>query len=198
MASRKDQLRSAIRASLVSVGFGAVVGLGALSAGLLARSLALLGFALDAVVDLLASILLLQRFHAELANRGHGARLEQGALRVISWLLVVAGLFVAVQAVRALISAVEPERTGPGIIIAGASVLVLPGLAYWKRRLSHALGSRALRADSFLTGVGAILAAIALVGVLLNQLLRIGRADAAAALLIALVLGVEGVRGVWE
>jgi divalent metal cation (Fe/Co/Zn/Cd) transporter len=119
----------------------------------------------------------------------------QRALRVISLLLVLAGLFVAVQAVRALMFDVQPESTVPGIVIAAASVLLLPRLAYWKRRLSQALGSRALRADSFLTGVAAILAAVALTGVLVDQLLRIRPADAAAALPIALVLVVEGVRG---
>jgi divalent metal cation (Fe/Co/Zn/Cd) transporter len=75
-ASREDWLRSAIQASLVSVAVGAVVGLGAFVAGLAARSLALLGFSLEAVIDVIASVVLQQRFHVELANGAHPARAE--------------------------------------------------------------------------------------------------------------------------
>jgi divalent metal cation (Fe/Co/Zn/Cd) transporter len=113
---------------------------------------------------------------------------------VISFLLVLAGLYVGVEAVRALASGDHPERTGAGIVIAAISVLVLPGLAYRKRRLSRLLGSRALRADSLLTSVAAILAAITLVSVILST----PRADAVAALTIALVLVIEGARAARE
>jgi divalent metal cation (Fe/Co/Zn/Cd) transporter len=195
MTSREELLRAAIRASLISVAFGAVVGVGALVAGLATRSLALIGFALDTMIDLVASVVLVQRFHAETGNGVYAPGLERRALRVISWLLVLAGLYVGVQAVLALVTAALPEKTATGIVIAAASVLVLPGLALWKRRLSQLLGSRALRADSLLTAVAAILAAITLASVILRQLLSTGRADAAAALLIALVLIVEGARG---
>lgn len=192
MIPRQQWLRSAIRVSLVSVAYGAVVGLGALVAGLVAGSLSLIGFALGQVIDASASLLLLYRFHVESVDDSRTAGLEQRALRVISWLLVLAGLYVGVEAVRALASAAHAQSTRVGIVIAATSVLVLPGLAYRKRRLSRLLGSRALRADSFLTAVAAILAAITLIGVVLD------RADAVAALVIALVLVIEGVRGARE
>jgi divalent metal cation (Fe/Co/Zn/Cd) transporter len=194
MSSREQWLRSAIRVSLVSVAFGAGVGLGALVAGLLAGSLSLISFALDSVIDSMASLLLVHRFHAESVNDSRAAALEQRARLVISWLLVLAGLYVGVEAVRALASGDHPERTIAGIVIAAISVLVLPGLAYGKRRLSRLLGSGALRADSLLTAVGAFLAAITLVSVILST----PRADAVAALAIALVLVIEGVRGARE
>jgi divalent metal cation (Fe/Co/Zn/Cd) transporter len=198
MASRERWLRSAVRASIASVTFGAVVGVGALVAGLTARSLSLVGFAIDSVIDCLASILLVHRFHVESINGSSATGLEQRALRVISWLLLLAGLYVGEEAVRAMASTVRPETTAVGIGIAATSVLILPGLAYWKRRLSRLLGSRALRADSLLTAFAAILAAITLVGVLLGDLLNTGRADAVAALAIAIVLLIEGVRGARE
>lgn len=194
MSSREQRLRSAIRVSLVSVAFGAGVGLAALVAGLVAGSLSLVSFALDSLIDSMASVLLVHRFHAELVNSSRAAGLEQRALRVISLLLVLAGLYVGIEAVRALASGDHPERTIAGIVIAAISVLILPGLAYRKRRLSRLLGSRALRADSLLTAVAAILAAITLVSVILST----PRADAVAALTIALVLVIEGVRGAQE
>jgi divalent metal cation (Fe/Co/Zn/Cd) transporter len=189
--SREQWLRSAIKVSLVSVAFGAAAGLGALVAGLVAGSLSLISFALDSLIDSTASILLVHRFHAELANDTRAARLEERAQRVISWLLIVAGLYVGGEAVRTLASGDHPERTFAGIAIAAISVLVLPGLAYRKRRLSRLLRSRALRADGLLTAVAAILAAITLISVILST----PRADSVAALTIALVLLIEGARG---
>jgi divalent metal cation (Fe/Co/Zn/Cd) transporter len=173
------------------VAFGAGVGLGALVAGVLAGSLSLISFALDSLIDLVGSLLLVHRFHAELVNDSRAAGLERRARRVISWLLGLAGLYVGVGAVRALASGDRPERTIAGIVIAAISVPVLPVLAYRKRRLSLLLKSRALRADSLLTAVAATLAAIALVSVILST----RRADAVAALTIAVVLLIEGVRG---
>jgi divalent metal cation (Fe/Co/Zn/Cd) transporter len=80
-----------------------------------------------------------------------------------------------------------------GVVIAAASVAVLPPLSLAKRRTADHLGSRALHGDSVLTAMGAVLAAAALLGLAATRVLGWWWADSAVALGIALILGREAV-----
>jgi divalent metal cation (Fe/Co/Zn/Cd) transporter len=71
-------------------------------------------------------------------------------------------------------------------------------LALRKAQVATRLPSRALRADAFLTGMGCVLAGLALVSALLDLAGGAGRADAAAALVIGVVLAGEGIRGIFR
>lgn len=195
MSAREQLLRSAVRISQLSVASGAVLGATALILALASGSLSLLGYGLDSLVDSAASVLLVHRFHMEPIDPSRAEGLERRAHRAISGVLVAGGLYVGVEAIRALVSGAAPHRSAGGIIIAGLSLLVLPPLAYAKRKLAKQLGSGALRADSVLTGVAALLAGLALVGVGLDRFLGVEWADGAAALVISLVLETEGIRG---
>jgi divalent metal cation (Fe/Co/Zn/Cd) transporter len=106
----------------------------------------------------------------------------------------VAAACVAVQALRSLLAHAGPEPSVFGIIVAASSLAVLPPLAYGKARLSRPLGSRALRGDAALTGAGALLAAIALTGVVLNRVFDWWWADPVAALIISAALTSEGMQ----
>jgi len=79
-----------------------------------------------------------------------------------------------------------------GLALSLASIIVLPPLAIAKYRVARALDSGALRADSVLTGVAAVLALFALLGFVLTEALRLEWADSAAALVVAIVLAREG------
>jgi divalent metal cation (Fe/Co/Zn/Cd) transporter len=90
------------------------------------------------------------------------------------------------------LTASHPERTDVGIVIAVTSVAFLPPLAIWKRRIATRVGSRALRADSVLTGIAAALAAGALIGLVLTRSLEWWWVDPAIALLMVPILFREG------
>ena len=110
---------------------------------------------------------------------------------VVASLLLLAAYLVA-SAVGALASGAHPATTEVGIAISVLSVLVLPPLSVAKRRVAVALGSGALRADSLLTGIAALLALISLLGFVLTEALGIAGADALGGLVVAAVLAREG------
>jgi divalent metal cation (Fe/Co/Zn/Cd) transporter len=84
---------------------------------------------------------------------------------------VVLALYIFSESGSALIRHEAPERSIAGIIVAAASVIVMPLLANAKRRVAEGIGSRAMTADSMQADFCAYLSAILLAGLLLNSLL---------------------------
>src|SRR5271165_72054 len=148
-------------------GFEAAV---ALISGVLAGSVALVGFGLDSVIETASAGILLWRFRAD-ADTERRERAEQSARRLVGVCFLLLAAYVVVESVRALWIKALPERSMPGILIAVAAVIVMPLLARAKRRIAVQLGSRALRADSRQADFCAYLSAILLAGLLLHALL---------------------------
>jgi divalent metal cation (Fe/Co/Zn/Cd) transporter len=139
------------------------------------------------------SALLVWRFRAEALGRTAGiVRLERIALRVAAGAFSVIAVYVAMRAVLALVGGRRPSSSVFGVVEAAASLVVLPYLAAGKYRLSQALGSMALRADSLLTVSGIALAAIALVGLVAQRAFGWWWADSVAGLIIAIFLAWQG------
>lgn len=188
---RSDSLRTAVRLSSLSVLWNATAGVAAAVAGVLAGSLALLGFGLDSMVDGAASCVLIWRFSAEGRDPDRAEALEHVAARVVGITLGVIGLYVGVRAVVALAAGSEPGTSPAGLAVAAASMLALPPLAMAKRRTAARLGSRALRGDSVLTAIGAALAAATLADLAVSRGLGWWWADSVVALGVAGVLARE-------
>lgn len=93
---------------------------------------------------------------------------------------------------RALMAEAHPETSLVSLGLLLASVVVLPPLAVGKYRVAARLGSGALRADSVLTAVAAILAAISLASLAVSQALGLWWADAIAALIVGVIVVREG------
>ena len=172
-------------------GFEAAVGL---SCGVLAGSIALVGFGLDSVIETASAGILLWRFRAD-ADAERRERAEQTARRLVGVCFLLLAAYVALESVRALWIRAIPERSLPGILIAVAAVIVMPLLGRAKRRVAAELGSRALSADSRQADFCAYLSAILLAGLLLHGLLGWWWADPAAALVMAPIIAREGVQG---
>lgn len=176
----------------MSVGFSGVVGMVAVVVGAGSGRLALLGFGFDSAVDSIASVVLFWRFRIEATHPHHADRAEAIAERVVSAVLLLLAAYLAISAVQALVAGAHPERTDIGIAISLVSLAVLPPLAVAKHRVAAALDSGALRADSSLTGLAAVLAAISLAGFVLTELVGITGADAVGGLVVAAVMAREG------
>ena len=189
---REGLLRRALELSALSVALGALAGGVAVLVGLATGRLSLLGFGFDATVDSAASVVLVWRFRIETSRPHHAERAEQIAERVVSAVLLVLGAYLAFGAVQALASGARPAATEVGIAISLVSILALPPLALAKRRVATALDSGALRADSLLTGIAAVLAALSLASFVLTEWLGIVGADAVGGLIVAGVLAREG------
>lgn len=190
--TRGRLLQRGLRLEYLSLGWNAIAGTGAVLTGLSTSSVAMLGFGLDVAIDSLASLILVWRFWQEARGNELGEQVEQKATRNVGVTLLVAGLYIAGQAAHSLLTHTTSETSTVGVSIAVISVCILPPLAYGKIRLASQLGSGALRGDGVLTAVGACLAAVTLLGLLVNILLGWWWADPLAALLITGVLLREG------
>ena len=172
-------------------GFEATV---ALISGVLAGSIALIGFGVDSVIETASAGILLWRFRAD-ADTERRERSEQTARRLVGVCFLLLAGYVTVESVRALWIKAQPERSLPGILIAVAAVIVMPLLGRAKRRVAAQLGSRALHADSRQADFCAYLSAILLAGLLLHALLGWWWADPVAALVMVPFITREGVQG---
>jgi divalent metal cation (Fe/Co/Zn/Cd) transporter len=158
----------------------------AVTAGLAAGSAALVGFGLDAAVEVSAAVVALWYL------RGAGDERGRLAGRLIGASFGALALWVTVEAGSDLLTAARPEASRVGIALTGVSVVVMPVLAVAKRRTARALGSRALVAESAQTAVCAYLSAAVLGGLVLNAAFGWWWADPVAALVIAAVAVREG------
>ncbi|MGH9342530.1 MAG: cation transporter [Terriglobia bacterium] len=153
-----------------------------------AHSLALLAFGADSFVELLSATVALLSFIPSFPFTKDRAARWAGAL-----LFVLAGV-VAVTAIIALVRDVQPKTSYSGIGITIAALIVMPVLAWLKRRSARATDNRALAADAVQSAACAYLAAITLAGLAVNALFHIHWIDSIAALAALPVLFIEGRR----
>ena len=192
-----DRAKVARRGQLLSritLLYNAGEGIAALVTGMLAGSIALVGFGVDSVIEVISSAASLWRLRHD-ADPIHRARSERIALRIIGACFVALAVYILIDAGHALIAHEVPKRTIPGAVITAMSVIVMPLLARSKRQVADSLGSRALVADATQTSLCAYLSLIVLIGVLLNVLLGWWWADPIAALAMVPIIAKEGVEG---
>ena len=168
----------------------------ALWSGVSADSVALIGFGLDSVIESLAAVAVLWRVRLE--HRGASPeRIEEGERRVgrfvgVTFLLLA--IYVVAEAAWVFVGGEEAEESMVGIVLAIASLVVMPLVAWGKLRAARHLGSEALAAEARETLACAYLSLTLLVGLGAHAWLGWGWADAAAALLMVPWLIKEG----WE
>jgi divalent metal cation (Fe/Co/Zn/Cd) transporter len=192
MAPRARHLRHALWLSAFSIVWSGIAGSIAVWVALAGGSLSLLGFGFDALVDSVASAILIWRFLIETRQPERAARVEHIAERVIGVVLVSMAVYLVAASLRSLAAQSHADGSTASLALLVASVLVLPALARAKYLVALRLESRALRADSILTAVAAALAAISLASLAAADAFGFWWADAAAALIVAVLLLREG------
>jgi divalent metal cation (Fe/Co/Zn/Cd) transporter len=147
------------------------------------------GFGVDSAIESASGGVLLWRLQDGLGK----ADRETQALKWVGVSFLLLAAWVAFESAGALWRQEPPSASYPGIVIAALSLLVMPWLAYRKRRVAAALGSRALESDSRQTSLCAYLSAVLLGGLLLNALLGWWWADPVAALAMVPIIVNEGI-----
>ncbi len=153
-----------------------------------AHSPALLAFGVDSFVELLSAIVVL------LAIVPSFPLTKDRAARLAGILLFSLAGIVALMTVLSLLYRVRPETSCSGIAITFAALVVMPILAWAKRRTARQTNNRALAADAMQSATCAYLAAITLAGLAISAVWHIRWVDSAAALLALPILIVEGRR----
>ena len=189
---RKRRQRIALGLAVVTIAWNVVEAVVAIAAGAVASSIALVGFGLDSSVEVLsASVIVWQMTRPVPEER------EARALRLIALSFLALAGYVAVQAVIDLAQRHEPEASTVGIVLAIASLIVMPLLAWLKRRNGRRLGSTSVVADSGQTLLCTYLSAVLLIGLLFNATVGWWWADPLAAVVIAVLALREG-REAWR
>ena len=194
---RASAVRRGKRLEYATVAYNSVEGLIGIGAGLVAGSIALVGFGFDSIIEVTSGAVLLWRLRADIdpARREH---VEAVSVRIVGICFFVLALYIAYDSVRMLLLRESPERSLPGIALAIASLVVMPILARAKRRVGRMIASNALAADARQTELCMYLSAILLGGLVLNATFGWWWADpAAGVLMIPIVLreGLNGLRG---
>lgn len=206
MQASLTQLNTLSRAALVAQGrrleyftiaYNSLEGLIAIVAGLLAGSIALVGFGFDSVIEVTSGAALLWRLGADIDEEKR-ERVEAVSLRIVGVCFIALALYISYDSITTLISRAAPERSIPGIILAVVSLIVMPLLTRAKRRVAVGIKSAAMAADAKQTEFCTYLSAILLGGLLLNALLGWWWADPIAALVMVPIItkeGIEALRG---
>lgn len=198
--SRADLLRAGVRLEWFTIGWNGVEALVAIGAGLVAGSIALVGFGLDSVIETASGLMVLWRVLREVggAEEGKVVRAERRALSFVGVTFLALAVYVCYESGVKLWGQEAPAESWIGIGLAICSAIVMPLLAARKRATASALGSRALAADAVETAVCACLSVTLLVGLGANALFGWWWADPVAALaMVPLIVreGLEALRG---
>lgn len=187
-AERRRLGRRAQLLAGASVTYNVIEAVVAVSSGIVAGSVALVGFGLDSVVEVSSGLIILWQFRHPLPESR-----ERRALRLLAFSFFALAAYVGFESIRTLITGADPHSSPVGIGLAIASLIVMPFLSWAQRRTGKALGSNAVVADSTQTLLCTYLSAVLLVGLLLNTTLGWSWADPIAGLIIAGVAVREGI-----
>jgi divalent metal cation (Fe/Co/Zn/Cd) transporter len=192
VASR-DWLRAARRAKALSwlslVWMGAE-GAIAITAGIMAGSIALIRFGIDSAIEGVASLVIVWRFtgHRLLSDAA-----EERAQKLVAMQFFVLAPYVAFEAIHHLVAADKPDVSALGMVLTATSLVGMPFLGIAKQRLANTLGSSATHGEGAQNLLCAYLAGAVFLGLAGNALFGWWWLDPIAALLIAGVAVKEGV-----
>lgn len=193
--STEDRRRYGRRAQLLagaSVTYNLIEAIIAIVAGVVAGSVALVGFGLDSIIEVSSGLIILWQFRHPLPESR-----ERTALRLMALSFFTLACYVTVESVRAITVGDEPDASTVGIVLACASLVIMPFLSWTQRRTGRSLGSNAVVADSTQTLLCTYMSAVLLAGLVLNATLGWYWADPIAGLIIAAIAVKEG-RQAWR
>ncbi|HEX4472196.1 MAG TPA: cation transporter [Nocardioides sp.] len=177
-------LRSGMRVSLLSIAWTLVASAVSITVGVRAGSLVLVAFGCTGFLDAAGSIALVVHFRHALKHEAFSEAHERVAFLVVNTGLVVVAVSTVAGSVGRLLARAHGHESTVGMVVAGASIVVLGVLARRKIILGRAIPSQALVADGILSSTGAVLAVVTVVGTLLSAL-GWWWADPVAALVVA-------------
>jgi divalent metal cation (Fe/Co/Zn/Cd) transporter len=166
----------------------------ALVAGVLAGSVALIGFGIDSLIEVAAGGVVVWLFTGA---RLHSETAERRAQQLIAVSFFLLAVYVSVESIRTLAGSHHPGTSWLGIGLAAVTAPTMPLLARAKRRVGTALGSSATVSEGQQNMICAYLSVALLVGLGANALFGWWWADPAAALVIGAVALREGVES-WK
>jgi divalent metal cation (Fe/Co/Zn/Cd) transporter len=183
----RPHVNSALRVSMLSMIWTLVSSVLAVIIGLRSRTSVLIAFGAVGVVDAIGSATLTYHFLHGLRHGQLSERLERLSHRIVLIGLLVVGSAAVLGGVIRLILNSSRGSSEAGVVLAGASFVVLVALSSRKVQVARRIASDALRSDGHLSAVGAVLAAVTLVGTVVERWLGWHWADAAATVVLGVI-----------
>ena len=181
--------RAGRRVEYLSIAWTSLEAIIGVTVGILAGSVALIGFGADSIIEVASSCVLLWWLADGSLDR------DREAHRLVGACFFALAAYIAIDASADLLKHEAPRVTYFGIVYAAACVIVMPLLARAKRRVAARLNSHALHADSHQSDICAYLSVILLLGLALNAVLGWWWADPIAAFCMLPIIIREGVAG---
>ena len=183
------EARKAKWLSWASLAYMTIEGIVAVIAGIVAGSIALIGFGLDSAIEGFASVVIVWRFTGW-RTLSHEA--ERRAQQLVAVQFFILAPYVGFESVRALLEGQHAEESLVGIALAASSLVLMPWLGRAKQRIGARIGSSATASEGKQNLLCAYLAAALLVGLLGNALFGAWWLDPVVGLLIAGLAVQEG------
>ena len=193
--TKKLQLRG-IRLEQFTITYNVIEGLIAVTAGIIATFVSLIGFGFDSGIEVFAAVLVLTRLRAQFYSSDFDEDKERRALRLIGLTFFLLATYVTFSSVRNLLSDSTSEVSVIGIALTSLSVIIMPFLAHLKMSTGRKLGSRLLMADAKETQLCAWLSVSTLAGLVTFYIFGWNWVDSVASLVIAVFAIIEG-REAW-
>jgi divalent metal cation (Fe/Co/Zn/Cd) transporter len=171
--------RRGLRLEYATLGWNVVGSVLVLAAALAARSVALAGFGLDSLIEIVASLVVVWQLQEMQA-----VERERRALQIIGIAFLLLAVYIAGQSIYVLLSEVRPHHSLLGIVWLALTAVAMFALAAGKRATGRALGNRVLQTEARVTLIDGLLAAAVLTGLILNAAIGWWWADPAAAFVI--------------
>jgi divalent metal cation (Fe/Co/Zn/Cd) transporter len=121
MNTREAIVARGLRLEYFTLGWNSLEALIALISGFVAGSIALIGFGLDSVVEVSSAAVMLWRLRAD-RHAPSRERAEKTALRAVGICFLVLAAYVCFEGINTLLRREAPQRSLPGILLAGASL----------------------------------------------------------------------------
>ena len=176
--------------SWLSLAAMSVEGAVAIVAGVIAGSIALVGFGLDSAIEGFASVIIIWRFTG---SRVMSQAAEHRAQKLVAVQFFILAPYVGVESIRALIGGEHPDVSVVGMALAVWSLITMPLLGIAKQRIAEQIGSAATKGEGRQNVLCAYLAGALLIGLAGNALAGAWWLDPVVGLLIAAVAVKEGV-----
>lgn len=189
--------RRGLRLAQLTVAYNVVEGAVAITLGLLAGLVSVVGFGIDSGIESVAGVLVGLRLAGRLRDGEPDERRERHTLRLVAATFFLLAGYVTFEGVRSLLGGEAPRTSTPAVLLLVASLVVMPVLAAHKRRVGLALGDDLILADAAETRICVLLSVSTLAGVLLYQLTGATWLDPVAAFVIAAFAVHEG-KEAWE
>jgi divalent metal cation (Fe/Co/Zn/Cd) transporter len=171
--------RRGLRLEYATLGWNVAGSVLVLAAAVEARSVALAGFGLDSLIEIVASVVVVWQL-----QEMHAPERERRALRIIGVAFLLLATYIAGQSLYVLAAEVHPQRSLLGIVWLALTAAAMVALAAGKRATGRALGNRVLQTEARVTVIDGLLATAVLSGLILNATLGWWWADPAAAFVI--------------